>query len=330
MSLFDRLRGDTENESRGDQPAADGGSTVEDPFDEGFDDGGNGHGGEEELDELSMAGDDDEYATEELEQRVDDVETELESISSTVNTIRSENEEIGDTVDEIRGNVRKLLNVYEMVTRGVNPFTDDGNGAIDAASDGSLGLFDGEERTDEATASDDDSVESGDGAGSTDFDDLKAEYESEEATAEGSDPSADDSAIAPVERARAAESDQRHTGRTLSEVPDAEKPYLRGPADGYVADLLILEWLEYLVETGGIEQAETAIEYYESIRWIDEDAGDQLRAFIAGFEADEGDQQGLSVADHTQSLRYICQLASSTTAPVVLEGWTDGSWWAER
>ncbi|KYH25300.1 archaeal flagella protein [Halalkalicoccus paucihalophilus] len=270
-----------------------------------------------------MAGDDDEYATEELEQRVDDVETELESITSTVNTIRSENEEIEE-------NVRKLLNVYEMVTRGVNPFTDDEDGAGGGASNGSLGLFDGDETTDEAAAFDDDPEESGDDAGSTDFDDLKAEYESEEVTAEESDSSVDGSAIVPVEGPRAAESDQRHTERTLSEVPDAEKPYLRGPADGYVADLLILEWLEYLVETGGIEQAETAIEYYESIRWIDEDAGDQLRAFIAGFEADEGDQQGLSVADHTQSLRYICQLASSTAAPVVLEGWTDGSRRAEQ
>lgn len=352
MSLFDRLRDETEDESKTDKPATDGGSTaMNDPFgDEAFDAG-------DEFDDdgfgdVSMMDDGgDEYATEELERRVDDVETELASISSTVNTIRSENEEISNTVGNVEENVRKLLDVYEMVTRGINPFTDDiDTGGADAVGGGSLGLFDSDEEgekeddpDEEVAAADADSffddefdegtdLDSSDDPeeprdaddGETGFADLKAEYESGEADREDSAETDSDTAIvAPdpsSEGSREIDAELQYAEQTLSDAPDAEKPYLRGSFDGYVADLLVLEWLEHLVDAAGRAATEAAIEYYESIGWVDEEAGEQLRAFIDGF--DTADKDGsLTIADHTQSLRYICQLSNSTAAPVVLEGW---------
>lgn len=318
MSLFDRLRDDGDD-AETDQTATDGGSTdTDDPFASGMNGTDDTDGG---PDEFSMTDDTgEEYAEEELEQRVDEVEAELASVSSTVNTIRSENEEIAETVDEIEENVRKLLDVYEMVTRGINPFTDDER-EMGGASDGSLGLFAGGENEESDELDDADSSEDDEDEEPTDFDDLKAEYEGDENDAT--------TAIVSAEEPRSVDSELTYAERTLSDAPDAEKPYLRGAADGYVSDLLILEWLEHLVETAGIDATEGAIEYYESIRWVDEEAADQLRAFIEGFEADDEEDRALSIADHTQSLRYICQLSSSTSASVVLDGWNDESRRAE-
>lgn len=79
-------------------------------------------------------------ATPDLEPRLDELENEVEGISSTISTVRSENEAIGESVREVEENVRKLLDIYEMVTRGVNPFVDDAEGQpFDADS---FGLFD--------------------------------------------------------------------------------------------------------------------------------------------------------------------------------------------
>ena len=363
MSLFDRLRDETEEEGESDQPATDGGdAATDDPFDDGeFGEMGDEFGDEDGFGDLSMMDEgDDEYATEELERRVDDVETELASISSTVNTIRSETEEISNTVESVEENVRKLLDVYEMVTRGINPFTDDLDDAGAAVGGGSLGLFDDE--ADEAETDDldeevanadadsffDDEFEEGeekaqDLDGDSDdteetegdsFADLKAEYDSGEAewNEEGAGFEAATTATDPAATVTTEDSSERevdtelqYAEHTLSDAPDAEKPYLRGSFDGYIADLLVLEWLEYLVDAAGPAATEGAISYYESIRWIDEDAGEQLRAFIDGFATSENEEEtaNLTVAHHTQSLRYICQLSSSTAAPVVLDGWKE-------
>jgi archaellum component FlaD/FlaE/archaellum component FlaC len=61
----------------------------------------------------------------EMENRIEDLESEIANVSSTANTVRSENEQISEKVDDVEENVRKLLEIYEMVTRGVNPFVDD-------------------------------------------------------------------------------------------------------------------------------------------------------------------------------------------------------------
>ncbi|MFW6383910.1 MAG: flagella accessory protein C [Halodesulfurarchaeum sp.] len=98
--------------------------------------------------------------TTELEGRIEDLENEVANVSSTANTVRSENEQIGEQVQEVEENVRKLLEIYEMVTRGVNPFVDDVSPEAGLGGGGSdFGLFgtedgDGEQATEEDLGSD--------------------------------------------------------------------------------------------------------------------------------------------------------------------------------
>ncbi len=460
--------------------------------DEGFDDGGGA-----EFDEI--------------EGRIDELENEVGGLSSTVSTVRSENEQIAESVDEVEENVRKLLDIYEMVTRGVNPFADDvdagmGGGGLDGGDGGSFGIFDDDEDEpaediDESVVEadaegffDDDLVEEngfeedgldddfesedtddtgggfdeafaeagedgfgeegfdddfdggfdegglddgdagggdddGDEGGSTSFEELKSEYESGEADwaddvesseigsgettgekepdeskprsdrADDEDgethdtdvdtettgdteeldgiaddelfdevieehPDGDDTEVTAAEADTVARSatdgggqsqalsrsedaetdaggeesgapaengsmgqeantreeapvspgrgrDRSETGGQASASTDGGKPYLAALPEGLATELIVFEWLEFLVAEGGIRETARALEYYERVDWIDEQVREELDAYLAGF--DETGDGTLTIEHHTTSLEYIDQLEGGNT-----------------
>ena len=421
MELLERFLGSDDDESDADGGDDDMFFEEEDDLDDfgGDDFGDDGLGFDD--------GDDGGAATAELEGRIDEMENEVASLSSTVSTIRSENEEISNTVEDVEENVRKLLDIYEMVTRGVNPFVDDvqaGGGGFDGGG-GSLGLFDDDEDEDaeeldddiagaeaedffdddflddedgdeddfgdlggaidddpttEDTMADDDSDDSG-----KSFEELKDEYNSGEAdwadddgdatngdTADdfdegaeddgddfgdlgddgddfgdlgdgggfGDPPTTDDdstpeamatdgAAATPTPEGTGA-GDLQFAANTVMQGSGTSKPYLETVPSGYVGDLLVMEWLEYLVEEGDVEDAARAVEYYRRIQWIGEGAADELRDFLVGFgdlDADRevtGAPSTLSIDHHVASLRYISRLTGSTADSVVFDCWSGG------
>ena len=111
----------------------------------------------------------------------------------------------------------------------------------------------------------------------------------------------------------------------LSEGP--QKPYLTSLPGDYVGDLMVMEWLEYLVAESSTTDAVRAVNYYERVDWVDEDVANQLKAFLSGFgDIDRNlmDRPGTSDLDldhHTQSLKYIMQLTSATAESVVIDRW---------
>ena len=161
LGLFGDEEG-TDSDETDDDVFGEGGGDLDDM--DGFDD----MGGLEDMDGFDDVGGMEEGlggeagaegGSEDIERRVDELETELGEVSSTVSTVRSENEQISETVDDVEENVRKLLDIYEMVTRGVNPFVDDAAGSAFDEGAGGLGLFEtddadsGEEEIDEDLAS---------------------------------------------------------------------------------------------------------------------------------------------------------------------------------
>ncbi|MFB6139572.1 MAG: FlaD/FlaE family flagellar protein [Halosimplex sp.] len=501
--------GDDDGDDGDDESMADGGLMAEDGQDDdlgGFggldDDGGDEFGefGDDEFDDMGGGGGG--ADTDELEHRLDELETEVGSLSSTVNTVRNENEQIAETVDDVEENVRKLLDIYEMVTRGVNPFADDmepgGMGGAGAGGD-TFGLFadddDGGEEEDlddeianadaegffdedlveddaspEGTVddvmggggddfdgfeddcgtfddgaldggddlggvddfddgledfddgaddldevSDDMSESSADGEGGKSFAELKDEYESgdaewaDELEADGDEGEADESIeddlgdaddlledddsledddgetggnmaddelfdqvieddgtdesadadletdpdpdpgpdpdpdpepeVATSEPAPEPEpesapesrsepepdpepaSDRAATAGTASDaeaVADSEgKPYLATLPEGLASELVVVEWLEYLVDRVGVRETARAIDYYETIDWVAEPVADDLQAYLRGFDG-SGGEEGLTIDHHTQSLRYISQLDGDAAETVAL------------
>lgn len=442
-SILGRLRGRDD----GDADADEGDDLMDDGLSGGLDDGLDDLG---EFDDWGdeFGGGDEEEGTRELENRVDELEKELASLSSTVSTVRSENEQISETVDDVAENVRSLLDIYEMVTRGINPFVDDVStgGGFDDQSFGLFGddddaedpddddldesiasadaegffdeeLVDGEDPDDgsfeeefaagadldgdeEEFAADRDETDDTEPDMSTDhdtdgsktFSELKDEYESgeadwaddaaddgsfeeafaagadpdgfddgfdeavmdadpgfddpdEEATViGGADPAADalDAGDAPADATTGGEEDAAPDGSARGDDPDVggfqfvdgggrsarrEKPYLRELPGDYVGDLVVMEWLEYLVERADATDAVRAVNYYERIEWVDGEVAETLRAFLEGFGdvdrnlVDEPGTATLTLADHTRSLKYIMQLTAATAESVVLDRW---------
>ncbi|RBI63978.1 fla cluster protein flaCE [halophilic archaeon] len=377
------------------------GDVADDGMDDGMDDWGGDDGGFGDMGGGGAA------ATQELENRVEELENEVGDISSSMSTVRSENEQISEKVDDVEENVRKLLEIYEMVTRGVNPFVDDvpnggmGGDAFDggaAGGGGDFGLFDDEEEEqadedldedvadaeaesffdddfddiEEADAMDDfeaedddmDFEDTNDGddetgqAGGSTFQELKEEYESGEADwAEGDDGGpeaaaepepAPESEPEPTPEPEPASTDvpaetapeddgefefegPEQTGETRAAETTmrmrrgTNKPYLERLPSGYLVDLVVMEWLEFLVEEFGAEEAVHTISYYEDIDWIGESVADDLLTFVDGIadvtDVDEeaGSPATLGVDDHIQSLTFMSQLTGDAIEQKVVD-----------
>lgn len=376
LGVLDGIFGSTNEQPEDGDVTSDGGTMFEDgeedlEFDEGEDLFGEGEfGDDDEFDDVG-GGD-----LADLEGRVDQLEEEISSLSSTVSTVRTENEQISETVDDIEENIRKLLDIYKMVTKGVNPFVDQEGSNISASvDDDTLGLFEEESEEDpdeldeevmeaeaeeffdedfseeetlsddafeEETISDDeDSFEEADFEAaeetptedpideSQSFDDLKEEYEADDAGFEELDPSADtietddDESTLNAEAVTTSENDLETT-ESSRQLNTGEKPYLSTLPAGYTEDLIVLEWIEYLVEASDPQTAHQALTYYERIGWIGSDAADQLRAFLTGHPdaAEEytttGRPSKLTTDHHSKSLQYIARLDGR-----IIDGWSE-------
>jgi len=92
---------------------------------------------------------------------------------------------------------------------------------------------------------------------------------------------------------------------------ETTKPYLHSLPENYAAENMIFEWLEFLLLHAGYQGATEALDYYESIGWVTEEAEAALNDYLLGIDgqaANEGNS--LDVDDHMLSLVYIAKLAS--------------------
>lgn len=415
--MIDNLLGDDDGEAQGESGDEDMDGLFDDPGDAGLDGGdvdgdllGDDVGGDELGDDLGGdvagggggGGGGAGANTDELENRLDELESEVTSLSSAVDTVKSENERISGSLDDVDENIRKLLEIYEMVTQGVNPFVNDAElgddfGGGGGGSAGSMDLFgdDGGDETDDDAMDVDESVTDVDaeeffeddfeedepdgddaeadgevsdaaesdgdevGAETTDdadtetndagpgsdganaepdendgksFEELKSEYDSDDDHAESSEE--------PVEAdlrdvVQPALEDDEGTDAGGNGTPDTKpsasnggsldsKPYLETLPAGYVAETVVLEWLEFLVDEAGIDGAARTVAYYESIEWVSADAADGLRAFLRGFGADVDvaddpePESPLSVTHHDVSLQYVGRIVDPPVGAAAL------------
>lgn len=95
----------------------------------------------------------------------------------------------------------------------------------------------------------------------------------------------------------------------LTDAAAQERPYLRSLPGSATTDLLVLQWLEGLVERGGIEGARNALEYYRDIDWVTEEAAANLQAYLGGLPEPTADPPGLTTDDHRTSLEFIVHIA---------------------
>lgn len=88
-----------------------------------------------------------------------------------------------------------------------------------------------------------------------------------------------------------------------------EKPYLSGLPGSYAAEVVVFEWLEFLVDRAGFRRTLDVLRYYRSIDWLTEDAENRLREYLQSFDGGGADGR-LDRSDHLLSLVYIARLAA--------------------
>lgn len=88
-----------------------------------------------------------------------------------------------------------------------------------------------------------------------------------------------------------------------------EKPYLASLPQSYAAELVIFEWLEFLVDRTGFRRTLDVLRYYRSIDWLTDETETRLREYLQSFD-DGGSDDGLDRSDHMLSLVYIARLAA--------------------
>jgi flagellar protein FlaE len=88
------------------------------------------------------------------------------------------------------------------------------------------------------------------------------------------------------------------------------RPHLDAVPDHYAAEIIVFDWLAYLLERGGFKGAMEAIRYYRNAGWYGEAVESQLLDYLRGLPADDGHGDSLSVADHQDSLVYLSRLAA--------------------
>lgn len=359
-----------------------GGGGRDDAVEEDPDDFLDGLDDEEQADEFGDFDDDlgpDDDPLEEVEPRIDDLEHDLADLSADVSAIRGEHETIRESVEEVEANVRKLLEVYEVVTRGMNPFADDPT--PESLSADALTLFGqggdgGAAPTGDPPAANDDAAAADDAPGAADeaaddlfadvedreepsavagdeglsFEDLKTEFEhvadadpasldeadggrpeaagasdgSPDATSAGASDDggpADASAGPDIGDLETVGSVQEWTeeapGEGGSPVAGSSKPYLTDLPGGYGAELVVMEWLDFLVRESSMAGAMRAIRYYRAVDWIAESVAGQLQSVLSGMvpeperaSPDGGRTVELTVDHHSRSLEYIAELSA--------------------
>ena len=99
---------------------------------------------------------------------------------------------------------------------------------------------------------------------------------------------------------------------TLDRKTDAlDRPYLPALPAALPAELLIFDWLEFLLLQAGRESVADAIAFYESVGWVGADAADALEAYLSGLDDPRANADNdLDADDHRVSLHYVARLAS--------------------
>ncbi|KDE59548.1 hypothetical protein EL22_20530 [Halostagnicola sp. A56] len=316
-------------------------------------------------DEAMFADDDnDEDSEMELTYQLDEIEKEVESLENKVETVRGENEKISDSISTVERNVDKLVDLYEIVTEGVNPFAADqeiGNafdtdGGIFADDDDDLGeaiddeIVDAEadEFLDDEIADDADEETFGDEFDEDgSFEDGSEDDEFDATTDDAlEDESIDDETTIPLEfdeddtpvdgtpnEGTPDDTEDAGTDEPARSAVDAlgkngevgEPPYLATQPSRNDAELLTIEWLDFLVETVGVSGAAQTLAYYESVGWISAPVESYLQSMLNGFgddsrpatelAADPEPRSVLETDEHKRSLQYIAWIATPEQAP---------------
>lgn len=119
--------------------------------------------------------------------------------------------------------------------------------------------------------------------------------------------------LAEADRPAAAVAFETAVARDLATMDgsDVERPYLSTLPASLTAEVLIFEWLDFLVMQADRESVADAFDFYERVGWLGGDAAAMLDEYLSGLGDSRAEMAGgLDADDHRVSLHYVARLAS--------------------
>ncbi|HDD59331.1 MAG: hypothetical protein DRN35_00200 [Thermoplasmata archaeon] len=260
-----------------------------------------------------------------LDRRIKDVEGKIGRLETEISTVRGSLEAINKKIVEIEANIRKLLDIYELVIKEINPFVEPGPSKIWGDAERKMPTAPSE-KLDELDLSD-------------------IELVTPEGRKEGMDErmgeGLEGSKELPIPKLPSLPSPSMKRGDSMekddlmSRVRQGKPILERLPMD-YRTMILVFRWIEFLFERVTREKIGMLLEYYKDVGWISDEVKSKVMAFARGevqdptkYEPAEGepgpelfDKGGppmykrvsdwrLSADDHLKSLLFILKIAGT-------------------
>jgi len=219
----------------------------------------------------------------ELRERLEDIQARLEQIDSSTSALRSEIGQLEERIAATEGNVRELLSMYEIATRNQNPFFESSGSAPEAGEN------------------------------------LNVPAES--SVKEEISPAPDYAAPPDMSMSSAPEKQiwqgPQHLGLPrMDEEPEraiVSELTLEDLDNSAATNMLVLRWIEYIMQRVGYTGLSSTLDYYVQIGWISREAAAKIMSFSTGIDlhgsgARPPKKSTLSVKEHLVSLYFVTKL----------------------
>ncbi len=238
------------------------------------------------------------------------VENSLSKMDISVSTVKRSIEEYSDRFTKMEENILELLSLYEVVSNTVNPFVGDNENkpmnlekydAIEKRMknlEGSLEHFANLNQTDSHVSEEVlQHVRNELEEKLKEFSDKFAKLESQKAQMDiiTADPTQEISDSAPIV-----------INETQVPQRSSNSPLLQNLDNKSETFIIILNWVEFLMEKVGRNNLIDVLDYYTEISWISENVNNKILAYADGIDYyDEKPTWKLMPQDHTKSLLFI-------------------------
>lgn len=232
-------------------------------------------------------------AYDEIREKFEDLQARVEQVDSSTSALRSELGQFDQRFNSIETNVREMLSLYEIATKSQNPFfqADSSEGASKTnAQEANKPLTD---------------------PGSplsfpSDHPVVPEVPEEDRQGPEVPDKGANDSFML-SNRPGLPRLDDVHEERIVDELTPDDLD------NAPITNMLVLRWIEYIMQKVGYTGLSSTLDYYVQIGWITREAAKKIMAFSVGIDlhgsgAKPPKKSTLTVREHLVSLYFVTKL----------------------
>ncbi|MEE8358784.1 MAG: FlaD/FlaE family flagellar protein [Candidatus Hydrothermarchaeales archaeon] len=270
-------------------------------------------GGESKNNEVPVSDGADSKELEDTIQKVIELENILSKIDSSIMVVKKLNEETYEKASGMEKNILGLMVVYEKITKKMSPFADrelqseevinDDAGAFPAPAGENQEFIDETEEVQENESPNTEEI-------------IGEESESDEgseafrAVVEGDQGS-------PGEIDGVQENESQNTMEIMGEG-GSNGALLKELDNTLPSAMMLLKWLDFLLQLVGKAGLAETLEFYESLSWISPNVREKMIKFTSGMSTESASESGTEefrIEDHAISLFFISKIRGVEVSP---------------